>query len=206
MATVKHFKATLQNLSHHLGTDDARRLVTAIALDSETFYSESGVEMDPVAVDHKHNLITDAAKAVFPGIWIERFGRGAVRHSENDDGMPGGKPADDALGGGWIDADYYSLNERGDSFGVSLYTVAEIGYMRESFNRTVARAVARGEPCSEKPCAVTPWVALGCGFRRSYPHKSGEPAKLHYPSPDVWDDQWDYERIYSWQVSQAEIV
>ena len=27
---------------------------------------------------------------------------------------------------------------------------------------------------------------------------------MHYPSPDVWDDTWDYARIYSWQLG-AEI-
>lgn len=181
-ATVAHFKSTLLNVSRSLGSEASRRLVTVILLDSETFYSETGVEMDPAAVDRKHNLITAAAKAVFPGIFVERFDRGAVRHSENDDGMPGGTPADDALGGGWIDVDYYSLKERGDSFGVNLYTVSEIGYMREAFNRTVAQARATGEPCSQKPCAVTPWLALGCGFRRSYPRSSGDPPKSHYPS------------------------
>eukprot|EP01045_Picozoa_sp_COSAG04_P052737 COSAG04_NODE_22634_length_351_cov_1.023810_1_plen_56_part_10 len=41
----------------------------------------------------------------------------------------------------------------------------EVGYTREAFNRTVQAAIAGGEPCTTKPCVVTPWLSLGSGWK-----------------------------------------
>eukprot|EP01052_Picozoa_sp_SAG31_P044952 SAG31_NODE_8026_length_1538_cov_1.631689_1_plen_114_part_00 len=73
---------------------------------------------------------------------------------------------------------------------------------REAFNRTVIRAIETGEPCSTKPCIVTPWLSLGSGFKRGAPFKLE--GKYLYPSPYSYTMSWDYESIYSWQLG-AEI-
>lgn len=69
---------------------------------------------------------------------------------------------------------------------------------REAFNRTVLRAIATGEPCTAKPCGVTPWLSLGSGFKRGAPYKLE--GKYLYPSPYRYTMSWDYESIYSWQL------
>ena len=66
----------------------------------------------------------------------------------------------------------------------TLQTVPEIGYIRESFNRSVANAVAHNST------RVIPWIALGCGYRRQF------------DTFETFDLQWNYDYIYSWQLGK----
>ena len=63
----------------------------------------------------------------------------------------------------------------GDSFGVSLYNIAELGYVREEFKRTVAVAKEHGVN------AVTPYVSLGAGDLNSFKGRVGFVDSLEYP-------------------------
>lgn len=57
---------------------------------------------------------------------------------------------------------YYRDEDFGDSYSVALYTVPEVGFMRETFNRTAQHAMA-----SPRFNEVVPFVALGTGQRRT---------------------------------------
>ena len=72
-----------------------------------------------------------------------------------------------------MDYSYFSLRKRGHSVGASLYSIPEIGYTRATFNLTVERAAASGEPYSTKTCSVTPWLRdwkRGAPFRNPTQH------------------------------------
>ena len=69
----------------------------------------------------------------------------------------------------------------------------EVGYTREAFNRTVQAAIAAGEPCTTKPCAVTPWLSLGSGWKRGAPYKLE--GRYLYPSPYRFTGSWNYESM-----------
>ena len=63
----------------------------------------------------------------------------------------------------------------GDSYGVSLYNIAELGYVREEFKRTAAVAKEHGVD------AVTPYVSLGAGDLNSFKGRVGFVNSLEYP-------------------------
>ena len=63
----------------------------------------------------------------------------------------------------------------GDSYGVSLYNIAELGYVREEFKRTAAVAKEHGVD------AVTPYVSLGAGDLNSFKGRVGFVNTLEYP-------------------------
>lgn len=85
---------------------------------------------------------------------------------------------------GWHTSLHFDYAEPGDGFSVALYRVPEIETTREQFRRTVANAGLGRE--------VTPFVALGAGYRRTT------------RSMGDFDKAWDYDPIYSWQLG-AEI-
>jgi hypothetical protein len=74
----------------------------------------------------------------------------------------------------------FTLRERGDSYGVSLYNVAELGYVREEFRRTVATAKAHGVD------SVTPYVSLGAGDLNGFTGRIGFANSLEYPLLNSW--------------------
>lgn len=195
-------KQTLIGLSRYLSECNATGMLASVLIDNERFWvrgqSDPQHEAWNSAVDRKNNLVYTMVKSYFPNARIEWFGRGAVRRSENDQGAGGSLSGTSGGTDGWIDCPYFSLREHGDSFGVSLYTVPEIGYTREAFNRTVQRAISSGEPCTRQPCSVTPWLALGVGFQRGAPYKLE--GRYLYPSPYRWNPSWNYPSIYSWQL------
>jgi hypothetical protein len=150
----------------------ANVVVSAVLFDSERFQTKPGDEVWNKAIDDKYNAAYDIVRSFFPDVRIEWYGRGGIH--------PGASPT------GWSEANYFSLNEKGETFGCSLYSVPEIGYTREIYKRTAANAAQHG--CDE----VTPWIALASGYRR-------RPDKFHEFSMD-----WNYDLIYSWQLG-AEI-
>ena len=190
-------RTMLLNVSRWLGHAGGEGMATALLLDSETFFTHaSDPPVQRAAVDRKHDLIFNLTRSVFPTIRIEQFGRGGCRHNENDQGRGSG---------GWGTSAYYSLRERGQMLGVLLYTVPELGYLRQAYNRTVHAAAAAGEPCEgASVCPVTPWISLGAGFRRGFLHDDPGTNTSSFPAPYAWTWSWDYEHIYSWQLG-AEI-
>jgi len=148
--------------------------VTAVLLDSERFHvkndKSSGAAAWNAAVADKHNVLYEIAKLLFPRARIEWYNFGAVIPS--------------AGATGWSQAPIHNLSEKHDAFSVSLYRVPEIGNMRESFRRTAANARAH------KVNSVTPWVALGSGYRPNVNDKK------------EWNFVWDYDLYYSWQIGR----
>ena len=64
------------------------------------------------ALTRKNNLVYDAARAAFPSTFIEWYDRGAIFRWPSPSG--------------WALHSYFTMAERGDSFGVSLYRLPEI--------------------------------------------------------------------------------
>jgi hypothetical protein len=142
--------------------------LTAVLFDSEHFYTRADDAEWNKAMTTKYDAAYDTVQQVFPNVRIEWYARGAIN--------PGGSAT------GWGGASYFTLKEKGGSFGCSLYQVPEIGYTREMFRRTVKNAEEHG--CQE----VTPWISLASGYRR-------QTDKYHEYSLD-----WNYDLIYSWQL------
>ena len=79
------------------------------------------------ALTRNNNLVYDAARQAFPSTFIEWYDRGAEFRWPD--------------ASGWAMHAYCTMAEKGDSVGVSLYTVPEIGMARASYNKTAALAV-----------------------------------------------------------------
>eukprot|EP01046_Picozoa_sp_COSAG06_P003893 COSAG06_NODE_156_length_21863_cov_29.245405_6_plen_323_part_00 len=146
--------------------------VSALLLDSERFECSRPVpegcanETLLAAIDEKHNSIYDLAKEIFPSAAVEFFARGEVSfHGIST--------------GGFVHKTMFSLRERGDTLATSLYHIADLGYIRESFQRTVA--VAKAHNIS----AVTPYISLGAGHADAF--TGGEYTdNLEYPLLNSW--------------------
>lgn len=142
--------------------------LTAILFDSERFHVKPNDGAWNTAITQKYNAAHDIVREFFPKVRVEWYARGAVQ--------PG------ASATGWSQANYFALDEKGETFGCSLYQVPEIGYTREIFRRTASNAAKYG--CNE----VTPWISLASGYRR-------RTDKFHEFSLN-----WNYDLIYSWQL------
>jgi hypothetical protein len=149
-------------------TNDASVKISAALLDSEHFHTKPDDAVWNQAITDKYNAAYDTIRAIFPGIRIEWYARGAVHM--------GASPT------GWNKASYFALDEKGDSFGCSLYQVPEIGNTREIFRRTARNAKAHGI------AEVTPWISLASGYRR-------KAEKYH-----DFEMEWNYDLIYSWKL------
>jgi hypothetical protein len=155
--------------------------VSAVLLDSEKFH----LGWPPVgtnetyrrALTRKHDLMYNTTRAVYPRVAIEMYNRGAVVKW-------------DEFAAVWGQDQAYTLEELGESFAVSLYTVPEIWSMREQMNHTIANAKAHN--ASGRVTAVNPWVALGCGYHRL----------ANVSQPVFFDFAYDYDRVYSWQMGR----
>ena len=146
--------------------------ITAVLFDSERFNVRADDPEWNRAITEKYNAAYDVVRSILPKARIEWYARGAVQSG--------------ASATGWGVSRYFTLKEKGGSFGCSLYRVPEIGITRESFRRTFKLAQQHG--ISE----VTPWIALASGYRR-------KTDKYHEFSLD-----WNYDLIYSWELG-AEI-
>jgi hypothetical protein len=141
------------------------------------------------AITRKNNLFYAAAQRCAPGTHIEMYDRGAVGRGSG----PGAVVESTGwrTPGGYYTVDADELPGAAGAFGVALYTLSEIGLTRESFNRTAALATAHGVP------SVTPWLSLGAAYRRTF-------CKHDCSEPMFYDEDWNYDLAYSWQVG-AEI-
>jgi hypothetical protein len=171
-AELDYLRSRLEGMRDALASanqkDKSNVTVSAILFDSEHFHVRTDDAGWNQAITAKYDAAYDIAREVFPKVRIEWYARGAIH--------PG------ASSTGWSEATYFTLKEKGESFGCSLYQVPEIGYTREIFRRTAANAKQHG--CDE----VTPWISLASGYRRQVD-------KYHEFSLD-----WNYDLIYSWKL------
>ena len=158
-------RQTLASINASRGTQIA---VTAILLDTERFYikpaSDPEADVWNAAIDAKYTAFYDFARQIYPNASVEWFGRGIE---------------ESAAVTGWSPFPWFTFRESGDSFSCALYRVSEIGTMRETFRRTYDFAEEHGAS------RVTPWIALGAGYRR----QSDQFA--------AWYTDWDYDTVYS---------
>lgn len=84
------------------------------------------------------------------------------------------------------------MEEQTDVFAVSLYTVPEIGYTRQAFNRTVANAISHNP--TNASVQVIPWISLGSGYRREF------------DTYEAYDLHWNYDYIYRYTVSPSQLA
>jgi hypothetical protein len=85
---------------------------------------------------------------------------------------------------GWAADTCYSLEEKGDSFSVALYTVGELDATVDALNRTVQNAIAHGIH------KVVPYIDLGGGYRRDVLYPLG--------GSYIYQNNWDYDTSYSY--------
>ena len=146
----------------------AQVAVTCVMFDSEHFHVQANDAKWNKAITANYDAAYDIVQNIFPKVRIEWYARGAVH--------PG------ASSTGWSQSTYFTLKEKGNTFGCSLYQVPEIGITRNIYRKTAANAKKHG--CKE----VTPWIALASGYRR-------QTDKFH-----TWSLDWNYDLIYSWQL------
>jgi hypothetical protein len=162
---LTYIRQTLVSINATRGTQIA---VTAILLDTERFYvkpaSDPDAEVWNAAIDAKYAAFYNIARQLYPNAPVEWYARGIE---------------ESAAATGWSPFPYFTFREPGDSFSCSLYRVSEIGAMRETFRRTYDFAEQHGAS------RVTPWIALGAGYRR-------EPDEFQ-----AWYTDWDYDTVYS---------
>ena len=141
------------------------------------------------AITRKNNLFYSAAQTCAPGADIELYNRGAVGRGSG----PGAVVESTGwrTPGGYYTVEADELPGAAGAFATALYTLSEVGYTRESFNRTAALARAAGVP------SVTPWLSLGAAYRRNF-------CKHDCASPMSYDENWNYDLAYSWMAG-AEI-
>jgi hypothetical protein len=146
--------------------------LSAVLLDTERFSLKPGdspaARSWNRAITEKHNLIYDLTRKMLPDVHIDWYNRGQIGHR--------------AGGDGWRQFPYFTLEERGETFSCSLYTLPEFYRMREVFRRTLASAQQHGVK------EVTPWIALGAGYQRRFGDKF------------EWVFDWDFDPVYSWQM------
>ncbi len=139
--------------------------VSAILLDSERFEIRNDSNLWNDAIRDNLDSIHKLAKEIYSNARIEWYGRGMIEAWAYD---------------GWSRTPYFTGKEIKSSLSCSLYTVPEPDRMRELFRRTCKLADELGIE------DVTPWVALGCGYKR------------HTTELQKWVKDWDYDLIYSW--------
>jgi len=140
--------------------------VGAILLDSERFGCRKNDEKWNQCMCEALDAIQKETVALFPDARIEWYGRGIVR----TDGVTFSKTI------------YFTGKEIMSALSCSFYTLPDIEGMRETFRRTCNLADTLNVQ------DVTPWVALGSGYKP-------DPVKKL-----IWTDNWDYDLSYSRQI------
>ena len=175
-AQMRELQAVIDRQNEALGGTDIE--LEAVLLDSELFdWRDNSTAAFKAALTRKHDLIYNATVSVFPRARLEMYDRGSVGKSDTNT---------------WATAmrHTYTLDERGSRLGIALYTVPELTLTRESFAHTYALALRHNMT------EVTPWIALGMGYRRFVaPHEN-----FQHPTPGVtkaiaFDPTWNYEPV-----------
>ena len=175
--------------------------IGGILLDSERFLINTANRTQIDALARKDALVYNVSRQFCapPHCTIEQYNRGTITREATLAKPAEGIPADDD----WTPwpgtsapspTSPYGPGENTtagpyDTYGTSLYTIAEVGYTREAYTRTVANAARVGVE------HVTPWLWLGGGCRR----------KVNAGSPGTTgcDPLWDYDLAYSWMIGRC---
>ena len=203
-AELAYYGGLLKNLSGWLAPWTAPRAaaaavgvgVGAFLLDSEKFSVAPGSSSAyRAALTRKLDLIFNLSLSVFGGARVEWYNRGSNTWSYTY-GWVGPDPASGAPAG-LVDKiwGHSTLDERGETMSVSLYSPRFLPLMRETYRRTVALALARNASgaAAGTVASVTPWISLGAGDHLQPTHacgadetKYGEPcASFDFHSPYV---------------------
>jgi hypothetical protein len=140
--------------------------ISALLLDEERFYIRPGDEKWNEALREALDAIQLEAQSLLPDTWIEWYGRGITR----PDGVT------------WMSTGLWTGREIKSPMSCSLYMVPEEEAMRQTYKKTCALADKYGIK------EVTPYVALGSGYRR------GIIKKLY------WEDNWDFDPNLSYRI------
>jgi hypothetical protein len=139
--------------------------VGAVTLDTERFHVRKGDNRWNESIREALDAIHTRAQSIFPHARIEWFGRGMIQA---------------AVDSGWSKTRYWTGREIKAPLSCSLYAISEIECMRETYRRTCKLADELGIE------DVTPWVALGAGYKRDI------------EKFQRWSFDWDYDLVYSW--------
>ncbi len=143
--------------------------ISVLLLDCERFYEKKGDVKWNQAMHENFDAIQNRAHALLPNARIEWYGRGVGAANSAE---------------GWAKSRIFTSEDINAPLSVSFYTLPELERMRESFRRTCK--LAEEMRISE----VTPWVALGSGYRRGI------------KDWQKWEWDWDYDVIYSYQMGR----
>jgi len=138
--------------------------ISAILLDCERFHTLEGDDRWNESIRENLDIIHIKAQSIFPGARIEWYGRGI------------------GTSNGWKKTSTWTGKEIKAPLSCSFYTLPEIQGMREAFRKTCELADELGIE------DVTPYVALGAGYRRGI-------IGFHHWYPD-----WSYDIIYSYLI------
>jgi hypothetical protein len=140
--------------------------ISALLLDSERFYVRPGDEKWNDAIREVLDEIHTKAQELFPDARIEWYGRG-IR-------QPDGRT--------WMQTFLFTGREIKAPLSCSLYSIGDPNTTQETFIRTCELADKL------RIQEVTPWVALGSGYRRDMIKKL------------YWEDNWDYNPNLSYRI------
>lgn len=169
---IEIYRQQLTSIRSKIGALNSNRgtsiAVSAILLDTERFYvkeaDESGAAAWNAAIDAKYAPFYDIAKQLYPNARVEWYGHG-IQESQAETG--------------WSPFPWFTFEEPADTLSCSLYRVSELETMRQTFRKTHDLAIDLGFT------DVTPWIALGAGYRR-------DPVLFQ-----IWQTDWDYDPVYS---------
>lgn len=168
-AEIRYFSQRLQLIKKWLAQSNKKYgsdvKLSAIVLDCERFSARAGDERWHEGMREALDAIHLQAKSIFPEARIEWYGRGVLRSAGST---------------GWDKTGYFTGKEIKAPLSCSLYTLPEMQRMRETYRRTCKLADELGIE------DVTPYVALGAGYRRGI-------VKMHH-----WDSNWSYDIVYSY--------
>jgi hypothetical protein len=139
--------------------------VGAVTLDCERFEVKEGDEKWNEGIRESLDSVQIRLQRIFPEARMEWYGRG-IRGNR----------------GNWSRTLYWTGKEIKSAMSCSLYSVPRVDNMRETYQRTCELAGKLGIN------DITPWVALGSGYREGL-------IKQHY-----FDLKWSYDVIYSYQL------
>eukprot|EP01043_Picozoa_sp_COSAG02_P014827 COSAG02_NODE_618_length_19461_cov_39.117447_4_plen_473_part_00 len=179
--------------------------IGGILLDSERFLINTANRTQIDALTRKDQLIYNVSRRYcqLPTCTIEQYNRGTIVREATLAKPSEGIPPDDAWTPwpgtsapsptspyGPSDQNSSAVDDGTtyDTYATSLYTIAEIGYTREAYTRTVANAAKAHVQ------HVTPWLWLGGGCRRKVDANS--------PGTTGCDALWDYDLAYSWMIGR----
>ena len=188
-AELTYLESLLAHLTRDMEALNTEIEVGAVLFDSEKF---AATPANRAAVIRKHDLIFNLTRKYLPFARIELYGRGTMTRADNWHSYCAPPQSSCSIPASpWWMRTSYTLEERGESLAISVYTVPEIWEMRAIMTETVALA-RKHNASGQLSGGVTPWISLGAGYRR-VPNNTLDGS---YEYTMIWD----FDRVYSWQL------